>query len=97
MKKIEIESLTTEGLSEIEVSYCKGYSRIKDYLDILVIKYSGKYGFGSAGNGVGDKCEEAIGTLIHGIDSKESATTIEWIFDNFEEAWRYVEEKMLSL
>ena len=120
-------------------------------MNILVIKYSGKYGIGSAGNKdaqfmfakgeyglnlfepsgaildfreleyewgdmldlvlnvgsnqyidsefpialiVGDKCEEAISTLIHRINSKEPATTKEWIFHNFEEAWRYVEEKI---
>lgn len=43
---------------------------------------------------IGDNCAKAIGTLIHGIDSKESATTKEWIFDNFEEAWRYVDGKI---
>ena len=43
---------------------------------------------------IGEKCSEAIGTLIHGIDSKELATTEEWIFDNFELAWTFVEEKI---
>ena len=32
---------------------------------------------------IGENCSEAIGTLIHGIDSKESATTEDWIFDIF--------------
>jgi hypothetical protein len=41
---------------------------------------------------VGDKCQEAIGTLIHGLDSKEPPTTEDWIFGSLEEAWKFVEE-----
>ncbi|MBQ0734208.1 hypothetical protein J9332_07785 [Aquimarina celericrescens] len=149
--EIELKELNPQELSEIEVSYLKGNSRITDYYDILTIKYSGKYGIGSAGNSdaqymyakgeyglncyepmgaildlsnleyewgdmmdlvfnvgsnqyvdaefpialiIGEKCAEAIGTLIHGINSKESATTEEWIFDDFEMAWKFVEEKI---
>lgn len=149
--EIILKELNPEDLSEIKVQYLQGSSRITDYHDILTIKYSGKYGIGSAGNGdaqymyakgeyglncyepmaaildlseieyewgdmmdlvfnigsnqyidtefpialvIGEKCSEAIGTLIHGIDSKKSATTEEWIFDDFELAWKFVEEKI---
>ena len=149
--EIKLEELNPEELSKINVEYLKGNSRITDYYDILTIKYSGKYGIGSAGNGdaqymfakgeyglncyepmaaildlseieyewgdmmdlvinigsnqymdaefpvalvIGEKCSEAIGTLIHGTDSKESATTKDWIFDDFESAWEFVEEKI---
>lgn len=149
--EIELKELNPEDLSEIKVQYLRGSSRITDYYDILTIKYSGKYGIGSAGNGdaqymyakgeyglncyepmaaildlseieyewgdmmdlvfnigsnqyidaefpialvIGEKCSEAIGTLIHGIERKESATTEEWIFDDFELAWKFVEEKI---
>ncbi len=43
---------------------------------------------------VGDKCKEAIGTLIHFGDESEPATSEDWIFDSLEEAWKYVEEKI---
>ncbi|MEP1027871.1 MAG: hypothetical protein ABJG68_16780 [Crocinitomicaceae bacterium] len=146
-----MKELLPKHLSEIKVQYFIGNSRITDYYRILTIKYSGKYGFGSAGNGdaqymyakgefglncyepsavildfsqieyewgdliemvfsigsnqyidaefpialvIGKECSEAIGTLVHGIDSMESATTEEWIFDNFDLAWSFVEGKI---
>lgn len=149
--EIELEELNPEELSEITIEYLKGSSRITNYYDILTIKYSGKYGIGSAGNGdaqfmyakgeyglncyepmgvildmseleyewgdmidlvfsvgsnqyvdakfptalvIGEKCQEAIGTLVHGIDSKEPATTKDWIFDDFKCAWNFIEEEI---
>lgn len=148
---IKLENINPDTLSNIEVSYSIGHSRVTDYYEILVISYKGKYGFGSGGNNdaqymyakgefglnvydplgvvlnlteleyewgdmidmvfnigdnhyreldfplalvVGDKCKEALGTLFHGVESKESPTTREHVFDNFEEAWKYVEEKI---
>jgi hypothetical protein len=43
---------------------------------------------------LGDGCREAYGTLIHGVDSKEPATTEEEIFDDFYKAWQYIEEQL---
>lgn len=43
---------------------------------------------------VGEMCREAIGTLIHGIDSTESPTTEDWVYDTLDSAWIYVEEKI---
>lgn len=40
-----------------------------------------------------EACLPAIGTLIHGIDSKQPATDAESIFDNIEEAWEYIRKK----
>ena len=40
-----------------------------------------------------DACLPAIGTLIHGINSKQPATDAENIFDSIEEAWKYVRKK----
>jgi len=144
---ISLKELNPENLSEIKVTYLMGKSRITNYYDILTIKYSGKYRFGSAGNDdaqfmyakgeyginsyepmgaildlteleyewgdmmdlvfsigsdsefpivivIGEKCQKAFGTLIHGIDSKEPATTTDWIFDDFEIAWKHIEEKL---
>ena len=41
---------------------------------------------------LGDGCREAIGTLVHGVNSTEPATTEENLFDDFDEAWQYIEE-----
>ncbi len=152
MKTTDIlENLDLEIISDIEVSYLKGSCRSKKHLDILIVKYSGKYKVGSAGNEdarymfakaqyglnciepagvildlsdvdyvwgdmmelvfsvgmnqyenvelpltiiIGSKCQKAIGTLIYGIDSKELATSKDCIFDNFEQAWEFVEKKV---
>lgn len=39
-----------QEMSKVEVRYFTGPSSKKPYLEILVIKYSGVYGFGSGGN-----------------------------------------------
>ncbi|MBK7885261.1 MAG: hypothetical protein IPJ81_16890 [Chitinophagaceae bacterium] len=140
---ISLEKIDLENISELKVSYEEGYSRITNYLNILVIKYAGVYGVGSGGNSdatfmfakaafaiaaiepfaiiidltdlkyvwgdqlemifniqkpmaliVGEHCQEAIGTLIHGIESIEPPTTISWIFDNLEDAWNYLENEI---
>lgn len=39
---------------------------------------------------VGDKCKEAIGTLLFGLGSKEPATNEDWIFDSMDEAVNYL-------
>jgi len=41
---------------------------------------------------VGEKCADAIGTLIHGMHSKEPATTEDGFFGDFEKAWTYLEK-----
>jgi len=43
---------------------------------------------------LGADCREAIGTLFHGVNSTTPATTEEWIFDSFDEAWKYVDDKI---
>ena len=135
LKKVELSQL-----SDIKVDYYFGASEENE---ILVIKYSGKYAFGSAGNTdaiymnamgkaameawdpgaviidlqdlhyewgdmleyafnistddtlplaviVGLGCEEAVRTLLLGIDSKESIDKIEWIFKDLDAAWNYI-------
>lgn len=46
---------------------------------------------------IGEKCSKAIGTLIHGEDSKTPAITEEWIFDSFENAWDYIDRKINTI
>lgn len=149
--KIKLKVVEPENLSDIKVTYQMGNSRITNYLDVLIIRFSGKYGVGSLGNEdaqymyakgefginsyepsgiiidlqkieyewgntmdlvltiglkqnedssspiafvIGDKCKEALGTLVHGIENNEPATTRENIFDDFIEAWEYIEKKM---
>ena len=46
---------------------------------------------------VSDRCKEAIGTLFFGLESDKAATEKEWIFDDFGEAWTYVEEQIEKL
>jgi hypothetical protein len=44
---------------------------------------------------LGEGCREAIGTLVHDdVNSKQPATTEEFIFDEFDEAWQYIEEQL---
>lgn len=43
---------------------------------------------------LGEGCREAFGTLIHDVGSKEPATTEEEFFDDFDEAWQYIEKKL---
>jgi len=44
---------------------------------------------------IGEQCKKAIGTLVHDDpNSKKLATTKEWIFETFEESWKYVEQKI---
>jgi len=38
-------------------------------------------------------CLPAIGTLVHGINSKQPATDLDHIFENIEEAWQYIRKK----
>ena len=140
-----------DTMSSILVSYWTGYSRLSSHKDILVVKYSGKYGFGSSGNSdakfmyakgcfglaaieplgvlidlseleyewgdmldlvfdigrtqyinepfptaliVGEKCSNAIGTLIHGEKSSKPAIAEEWIFNEFDKAWEYLEKQI---
>jgi hypothetical protein len=40
-----------QDMSKIEARYFTGPASKKDYLDILVIRYTGSYGYGSDGNG----------------------------------------------
>ncbi|MCG8577187.1 MAG: hypothetical protein MI810_20055 [Flavobacteriales bacterium] len=51
MSEIKLNQLFPDDISQIDVSYFTGMSRITDYFDIMVVKYTGKYGIGSAGNG----------------------------------------------
>lgn len=147
----KLKSLNPEDTSNIKVIYFQGNSGLTDYQNILVVKYMGKYGFGSAGNDdarymyakaeyglniyepnavildfseleyqwgdmlelvfnvgshqyihkafpkalvLGEKCRAAIATLIHGNDEK-TATSEDWIFDSFDEAWNYM-KKMIN-
>lgn len=43
---------------------------------------------------VGSKCEEAIRTLIFGLNSEESIESVGWIFRNLESGWKYIESKI---
>ncbi|MHA7967775.1 hypothetical protein ACX93W_27040 [Paenibacillus sp. CAU 1782] len=42
-----LKEITLSDLSRIEVHYYKGAANVKFYQTILVIAYSGEYGFGS--------------------------------------------------
>ncbi len=50
MPEISIKEVFPEKQSTIEVSFFKGNSRIREYSKILLIKFSGEYRYGSAGN-----------------------------------------------
>lgn len=43
---------------------------------------------------IGEKCKTGIGTLINGINDTSLATETEWIFDNYKEAKKYLEQKI---
>src|SRR5262245_57191729 len=48
--KHRLQELTLGSLSEIEVSIFSGPSKSADYYDLLVVKFKGKYRYGSSGN-----------------------------------------------
>lgn len=140
-----------EELSEIKYEVHMGRSIEVNYLNIMILKFFGEYGFGSAGNSdakymramgeavleawnpgglildlsdlsyewgdqledvfyigsykyrdkpfpvaliVGDKSEEAIRTLIVGINSNKALNEIGWVFRDLSSAWEYVEAKL---
>lgn len=140
-----------EDLSEIEYEVHIGSSNEVNYLKIMILKFIGEYGFGSAGNSdakymramgeavleawnpgglildlsdlsyewgdqledvfyigsykyrdkpfpialiVGDKSEEAIRTLIVGINSTKALNEIGWVFRDLSSAWEFVEAKL---
>ncbi|MEK5476302.1 hypothetical protein NYE70_05055 [Paenibacillus sp. FSL R5-0407] len=140
-----------EDLSEIQYEVHIGSSNVVNYLKIMVLKFIGEYGFGSAGNSdaiymramgeavleawnpggliidlselsyewgdrledvfyigsykyrdkpfpialiVGDKSEEAVRTLIVGINSNKALNEIGWVFRDLSSAWEYVESKL---
>ncbi|WP_253947915.1 hypothetical protein [Paenibacillus ehimensis] len=43
---------------------------------------------------VGPPCEEAVRTLLLGINSEEGLETIEWMFKNKDEAIAYIEKQL---
>ncbi|GLI10717.1 hypothetical protein YDYSG_67530 [Paenibacillus tyrfis] len=148
--KSDFQEVKLSELSDIQVDYFIGPSKTVEYRDIMIIKYSGEYGFGSAGNSdavymkamgraaleawkpdaiildwsdlkyewgdmlemvldidigccepalpmaviVGPPCEEAVRTLLLGIDSEEELETIEWVFKNKDEAIDYIEKQL---
>lgn len=140
-----------EDLSEIEYEVHIGSSNEVNYLKIMILKFIGEYGFGSAGNSdakymramgeavleawnpgglildlsdlsyewgdqledvfyigsykyrdkpfpialiVGDKSEEAVRTLIVGINSTKALNEIGWVFRDLSSAWEFVEAKL---
>lgn len=140
-----------EELSEIKYQVHIGKSNEVSYLEIMILKFIGVYGFGSAGNSdaifmraigeavleawepggliidlselsyewgdqledvfyigsykyrdmpfpialiVGDKSEEAIRTLILGIQSTQGIHEIGWVFKEVSSAWGYIETKL---
>ena len=42
----------------------------------------------------GEKNRKALGTLFFGTKSRKSPTRKEWAFDTFEEAWKWVDERI---
>ncbi len=146
----DFREVKLSDLSDIQVDYFIGPSKTVPYQDIMILKYSGEYGFGSAGNSdavymkamgqaaleawgpdafildwsdlkyewgdmlemaldidtgscepalpmaviVGPPCEEAVRTLLLGIDSEEGLETIEWIFRKKDEAIDYIENQL---
>jgi hypothetical protein len=133
-----------QEMSEIEVRFFTRPASAKPYLKILVVKYTGKYGFGSGGNDdavymramaragietfrpwgvihdltelsyewgdaleevfigptfepspmaivVGPKCEEALRTLLLGLDSKDPIEKAGNVFRSLDAAWAYVD------
>ncbi|MDQ0059988.1 hypothetical protein [Paenibacillus harenae] len=43
---------------------------------------------------VGNSSEEAVRTLLLGIDSKKTIKEIGWVFKDLKDAWTYIENKM---
>ncbi len=141
-------------MSDIKVNYYLGASDVFNYKEVLMIKYSGKYEFGSTGNSdatymsamgkaaieawepsaviielqeleyewgdrldiifnigsdkyadepfpvaviVGSGCEEALRTLLLGTHSKEPIDSIEWVFKDFDTAWKYINKQLKEI
>ncbi|WP_159888716.1 hypothetical protein [Paenibacillus puerhi] len=140
-----------EDLSNIQHEVYIGTSKEVDYLEIMIIKFVGNYGYGSDGNSdatfmrairsavleawepgglildlsdfsyewgdrietvffvgddkyrdipfpvaliVGNKSEEAIRTLLLGLESKKTIEEIGWVFKDLKSAWQYIEIKL---
>ncbi|SCW41654.1 hypothetical protein SAMN04487970_100669 [Paenibacillus tianmuensis] len=148
--KSDFREVKLSELSDIQVDYFIGPSKTVEYRDIIMIKYSGEYGFGSQGNSdavymkamglaaleawkadaiildwsdlkyewgdmlelaldidtgccgpalpmaviVGPPCEEAVRTLLLGINSNKGLETIEWVFKHKDEAMDYIEKQL---
>ncbi|WP_193726845.1 hypothetical protein [Paenibacillus guangzhouensis] len=149
--KIKTEQKSLEELSSIQYEVHLGSSNTVDYLEIMILKFTGIYGYGSDGNSdaaymtaigkavleawepggliidlrdltydwgdriesifsigndkysdipfpvsliVGDKSEEAIRTLLLGIESIKYIEDIGWVFRNLNNAWNYIENKL---
>lgn len=147
---ISTQQVRLEDLSEINYEIHIGTSLSVEYLTIMILKFSGSYGFGSSGNCdaafmsaigkaaleawspdgliidlselyyewgdqlervffigsdryidspfpvallVGAKCEEAVRTLLLGINSTQTIKEIGWVFTELEEAWSYIEHE----
>jgi hypothetical protein len=166
---MKLEKADLFSISDIRHEFLIGKSQRTKYKEILVIKYSGEYGFGSRGNPdarfmcalaeaaisyydpdgivldiselkyewgdmlemvfslgakyyrhtakdkadqeskalyemraipqatlIGPPCKEAVRTLLLGEDCDTSASLKEyaWLFENFDDAWNYVEEQI---
>ena len=144
LEELKLSDLT----SSVDVKFLRGESTINPAYDILVVKFSGHYPDGSAGNAsarfmyamgnaalsawdpsaviidlvdlhyqwgdmlemvfsvganryvdapfpmaalVGPHCSEAIRTLLHGINSKESLNSIPWVHESLDGAWTYLD------
>lgn len=140
-----------EDLSRIKYQVHVGTSKEVSYLEIMILKFIGVYGFGSSGNSdaifmraigeavieawqpagliidlselsyewgdqlenvffigsdkyrnipfpnaliVGENSEEAVRTLILGINSTEGINEIGWVFKDVSSAWNYIETKL---
>ncbi|OBY76364.1 hypothetical protein BBG47_27545 [Paenibacillus sp. KS1] len=149
--EITTKQVQLEDLSKIRYEVHIGTSKIVDYLDFMILKFCGKYGYGSSGNAdavymraigkaaieawepggliidfselsyewgdqiesvffvggdkygdtpfpvaliVGKNSEEAIRTLLVGLESEKGIEEIEWAFKNLEDAWEYIECKL---
>ena len=146
----QLSSRKLSDLSKIQVDFFIGDSQ--SYHKILVVKYTGDYPYGSAGNRdakymlamgeagllvwepsgvivdfsnlnyqwgdalemvfnigahshyedvplpmalvVGKECEEALRSLIVGLNRVAALDTVEWVFWTLKDAWLYVEEKI---
>lgn len=145
------KQLKLEDLSNIQYEVHTGTSRVVNYLEIMILKFIGDYGYGSAGNSdatymsaigkavleawepggliidlsdlsyewgdriesiffvgeekyldtpfpvaliVGRRSEEAIRTLIVGLESNKTIEEIGWVFKDLNSAWEYIESKL---